>query len=90
MSVLAAIWVRYPGLQHGDSFSDANVLNASRNFEAAGFAALWGLPYHRATWSPDRPGAPTPTTVPRRSGFTSCCGGAYCANCLSSGPHHCF
>jgi len=58
MAVLAAIWIRHPGLQHGDSFSDANVLNASRNFEAAGFSTLWGLPYHRATWSPDRPGAP--------------------------------
>jgi len=58
MGILGFIWVNNPELHHGDSYSDANVLNAARNFDRAGFRRLRGLLYHDATWTPERPGTP--------------------------------
>ena len=58
MSVLAYIWTSHPELHHGDSFSDANVLNAGRNFDAYGLGLNYGLSTHWATHSPERPAAP--------------------------------
>lgn len=50
---LGLLWTRLPDLHHGDSFSDANVINAGRNFDRVGMAATCGLP---VWWCSSEPG----------------------------------
>lgn len=57
-SFLGYLWASHPGLHHGDSFSDANVLSGGRNFDRFGIGLNYGLPTHRATPAPGRPAAP--------------------------------
>lgn len=58
IGTLIAIWTASPDLYHGDSFSDANVLNAAANFERWGMGLNCGLSTHFGTWHPDFPVKP--------------------------------
>lgn len=58
MLLLAWVWSRHADVTHGDSYSDANVLNAARNYERCGFAHHAGLPVNEATCSPVDPARP--------------------------------
>ncbi|MEZ6232772.1 MAG: hypothetical protein R3B68_01150 [Phycisphaerales bacterium] len=42
--LLYAARAQYPGPSSGEFWSDANIINASRGFDDAGFTTTWGLP----------------------------------------------
>ncbi|MCA9288289.1 MAG: hypothetical protein KDA05_06885, partial [Phycisphaerales bacterium] len=48
LAALAALMytarLQYPGPSSGEFWSDANIINASRGFDDAGFTTTWGLP----------------------------------------------
>lgn len=44
---------RYPGPDSGEFWSDANIINACRAYDQAGFRTTWGLPRIQLAASPD-------------------------------------